>query len=90
MLATTESTFSVSLVRTVGLSTQPSPSLSSHSASTEAACWNLASVVELEANTGTPNTVVYFGRLETGLVFRVQVTLVPPEPTEFEIEEFIK
>ena len=40
MEAWSKSVFSVSLVRTVGLSTQPSPSLSSHSASTEAACWN--------------------------------------------------
>ena len=36
------STFSVSLVRTVGLSTQPSPSLSSQAANTEATCWNWA------------------------------------------------
>ena len=43
-------------------------------------------VVEEAAKTGTPNTVVYFGRLETGLVFRVQVTLVPPEPTDVENE----
>ena len=68
--------FSVSLLRTVGLSTQPSPSLSSQAASTEAACWNWSEVVELAANTGTPNTVVYFGRLETLLFFRGQVTLV--------------
>ena len=29
------------------------------------------------ANTGTPNTVVYFGNWVTGLVFRGQVTIVP-------------
>ena len=60
---------------TSGVSTQPSSSLSSHSANTEATCWNWASVVEETLKTGTPNTVVYFGKLEKGLVFRVQVTL---------------
>ena len=61
--------------------------MSSQAASTEAVCWNWAAVVEEDAKTGTPNTVVYFGRLETGLVFRVQVTLVPLEPTDVEIKE---
>ena len=34
----------------------------------------MCTVVEAEARTGTPNTVVYFGSSLTGLVFNFQVT----------------
>merc|ERR1711973_66170 len=45
-------------LRMTGVSTQPSSSLSSHSAMMEAACCNLASDTELWTKTATPKTLV--------------------------------
>ena len=50
---------SVRAVTAAGVSTQPSWSLSSQAARTEAPCCSLASGTEVCENKWTPNTVVY-------------------------------